>query len=232
MKSCALIRWDALIVVVNCFPVIDRSDYQFLKNVFSKNSLKFVWNSEFSNSGSRGKINVVFPGDSAKRASPGRRTGFSHVNPRWNPALLLGLPRRLPVLHIDTRPLIRFLYLDRKCHYLKILPHTCICMNQYNPHNPHDRRRGWNYTRWCLNNWTWNLLKKISTKRHSETAYLRQRVIKWCLYREVCHLAQHASSQALHDVYEQIKMLDYTRSNLCYTKINGCMYFDNHHTLL
>ena len=28
----------------------------------------------------RGKINVVNPGDSAKRASSGRRAGFSHVN--------------------------------------------------------------------------------------------------------------------------------------------------------
>ena len=33
-------------------------------------------------SGFRGKINVVNPGDSAKRASPGRKAGFSHVNAR------------------------------------------------------------------------------------------------------------------------------------------------------
>ena len=30
----------------------------------------------------RGEINVVNPGDSAKRDSPGRRAGFSHVNVR------------------------------------------------------------------------------------------------------------------------------------------------------
>ena len=30
----------------------------------------------------RGKMNVVSPGDSAKRARPGRRAGFSHVNAR------------------------------------------------------------------------------------------------------------------------------------------------------
>ena len=52
----------------------------------------------------RGKINVVGPGDSAKRASPGRRAGFSNVNARWNPALLLGLalPRELALLHVNT----------------------------------------------------------------------------------------------------------------------------------
>ena len=33
-------------------------------------------------SGFRGKINVVSPGDSAKRVSPGRKAGFSHVNTR------------------------------------------------------------------------------------------------------------------------------------------------------
>ena len=37
---------------------------------------------QISDSGLRGKINVVSPGDSAKRASPGRRVGFSHVNTR------------------------------------------------------------------------------------------------------------------------------------------------------
>ena len=36
-------------------------------------------------------INVVNPGDSAKRASPDRRADFSHVNARLNPALLVGL---------------------------------------------------------------------------------------------------------------------------------------------
>ena len=40
------------------------------------------------------------------------------------------------------------------------------------------------------------------------------------------------SSQALHDVYEQIKMLDYTRSNLCYAKLYGCMSFGHHYTRL
>ena len=37
---------------------------------------------QISDSGFRRKINVVSPGDSAKRASPGRRAGFSHVNAR------------------------------------------------------------------------------------------------------------------------------------------------------
>ena len=37
---------------------------------------------QISDSGFRGKINVVSPGDSAKRASPGRKAGFSHVNAR------------------------------------------------------------------------------------------------------------------------------------------------------
>ena len=59
---------------------------------------------QISDSRFRGKINVVNPGDSAKRASPGRRAGFSHVNARLNPALLLGLalPRGLALLHINT----------------------------------------------------------------------------------------------------------------------------------
>ena len=34
---------------------------------------------QISDSGFRGKINVVSPGDSAKQASPGRRADFSHV---------------------------------------------------------------------------------------------------------------------------------------------------------
>ena len=34
---------------------------------------------QISDSGFRGEINVVSPGDSAKRASPGRRASFSHV---------------------------------------------------------------------------------------------------------------------------------------------------------
>ena len=40
---------------------------------------------QISDSGFRGKINVVSPGDSAKRASQGRRAGFSHVNARCPP---------------------------------------------------------------------------------------------------------------------------------------------------
>ena len=35
---------------------------------------------EISDFGFCGKINVVSPGDSAKRASPGRRAEVSHVN--------------------------------------------------------------------------------------------------------------------------------------------------------
>ena len=35
---------------------------------------------QISDSGFRGKINVVSPGDSAKGAYLGRRAGFSHVN--------------------------------------------------------------------------------------------------------------------------------------------------------
>ena len=37
---------------------------------------------QISDSGIRGEINVASPGDSAKRASPGSRAGFSHVNAR------------------------------------------------------------------------------------------------------------------------------------------------------
>ena len=37
---------------------------------------------QISDSGFRGKINVVSPGDSAKRTCPVRRAGFSHVNAR------------------------------------------------------------------------------------------------------------------------------------------------------
>ena len=40
---------------------------------------------QISDSGFRGKINVVSLGDSAKRASPGGRAGFSHVNARADP---------------------------------------------------------------------------------------------------------------------------------------------------
>ena len=59
---------------------------------------------QISDSGFREKINVVSPGDSAKRASPGSSAGFSHVNARWNPALLLGLalPIGLSLLHVNT----------------------------------------------------------------------------------------------------------------------------------
>ena len=47
---------------------------------------------------------LINPGDLAKRASPGTRAAFSHVNARWNPALLLrlALPRRLALLHITS----------------------------------------------------------------------------------------------------------------------------------
>ena len=37
---------------------------------------------QISDSGFRGEIKVVSPGDSAKRASPGRSAGFPHVNAR------------------------------------------------------------------------------------------------------------------------------------------------------
>ena len=37
---------------------------------------------QISDSRFRGEINVVSPGDSAKRASPRRKAGFSHVNAR------------------------------------------------------------------------------------------------------------------------------------------------------
>ena len=37
---------------------------------------------QISDSGFRGKINVVSPGDSAKLASPGKRASFTHVNAR------------------------------------------------------------------------------------------------------------------------------------------------------
>ena len=37
---------------------------------------------QISDSGFRGEINVVSPGDLGKRTSPGRRAGFSHVNAR------------------------------------------------------------------------------------------------------------------------------------------------------
>ena len=37
---------------------------------------------QISDSGFRGKINVVSPGDSAKRASPSRRASFSYLNAR------------------------------------------------------------------------------------------------------------------------------------------------------
>ena len=37
---------------------------------------------QISDSGFHGEINVVSPGDLVKRANPGRRAGFSHVNAR------------------------------------------------------------------------------------------------------------------------------------------------------
>ena len=52
----------------------------------------------------RRKINVVSPSYSAKRASPGRKAGFSHVNARCNSAFLVGLslPGGLSLLYINT----------------------------------------------------------------------------------------------------------------------------------
>ena len=62
-------------------------DHHFLDNfLFPTSSVclcvgyKMKTCTQISDSGFRGKINVVSPGDSAKRASPGRRAGFSHVN--------------------------------------------------------------------------------------------------------------------------------------------------------
>ena len=43
---------------------------------------------QISDSGFRGKINVVSPRDLAKRASPGRRAGFPHVNAKPKPSPL------------------------------------------------------------------------------------------------------------------------------------------------
>ena len=50
------------------------------------------------------------------------------------------------------------------------------------------------------------------------------------VYREASHPTRQASSQDLH-VHDYMymymnKMLDYTRSNLYYAKISGCMFFD------
>ena len=69
VKSCALIGIDALIAVDSNFPTHNRPvlGLSVSENCFS---------------GFRGKINFVSPGDEAKRASPGRRVGFSHVNAR------------------------------------------------------------------------------------------------------------------------------------------------------
>ena len=54
----------------------------FTSSVCSCVGYKMKTCTQISDSGFRGKINVVSPGDSAKRASPGRRAGFSHVNAR------------------------------------------------------------------------------------------------------------------------------------------------------
>ena len=70
-------------------------DQHFLDNFHFTSSVclcvgyKMKTCAQISDSEFRPKINVVNPGDSAKRASPGRRAGFSHVNARWNPALLV-----------------------------------------------------------------------------------------------------------------------------------------------
>ena len=45
-------------------------------------SYKMKTCTQISDSGFRGKINVVNPGDSVKRASLGSRADFSHVNAR------------------------------------------------------------------------------------------------------------------------------------------------------
>ena len=50
----------------------------------------------------RKTLNVVNPGDSAKRASPGRRAGFFHVNARRNPAFLVVGPALSRGLDIDA----------------------------------------------------------------------------------------------------------------------------------
>ena len=64
-------------------------DQHFLDNFsFHKSSVclcvgyKVKTCTQISDSEFRRKIKVVRPGDSAKRASPGRRAGFSHVNAR------------------------------------------------------------------------------------------------------------------------------------------------------
>ena len=73
------------------WPAFFRSSFHFTSSVCLCVGHKMKTCTQISDSGFRGKINVVNPGDSAKRASPPIQSGFSHVNARWNPALLLGL---------------------------------------------------------------------------------------------------------------------------------------------
>ena len=70
--------------------------------LFAHDKVCVGYKMQISHSGFREEINVV---------SPGRRAGFSHVNARWNPALLLGLalPRGLALLHVNT-PLLTLLF--------------------------------------------------------------------------------------------------------------------------
>ena len=56
--------------------------FHFTSSVCLRVGYKMKTCTQISDSGFRWKINVVSPGDSAKRASPGRRACFSHVNAR------------------------------------------------------------------------------------------------------------------------------------------------------
>ena len=57
-----------------------------------------------SDSGFHGKINVVSPGDSAKRANASRRAGFCPCKREVKSALFVGLalPRELTLLHVNN----------------------------------------------------------------------------------------------------------------------------------
>ena len=79
-------------------------NFNFTSSVCLYVGYKIKTCTQISDSGFRGKINVVFAGDSAKRASLVRRASFSQVNARWNAALLLGLvlPKGLAFLHVNT----------------------------------------------------------------------------------------------------------------------------------
>ena len=56
------------------------SFYRFCLFMYTGYKMKTC--TQISDSGFRGKINVVSPSDSAKRANLGRRAGFSHGNAR------------------------------------------------------------------------------------------------------------------------------------------------------